>query len=239
MKKIKPLFKTPNSKWHIHSWIIENFPKGYEELNYLEPCFGDGSVFFNKNKSAAEFINDDDSGTTHILRCLRDESKYFIEKLKRVKYSENTFNRITKKENLDHLNFAVQEFTLRRMSRLGEKATFIHSDTSIDAWYEVLEDLPRITERILESHIFNKPTYDVVRAFDENNTLVYVNSPHSVEDNLTSTNAYVKLSNLLNNFKGKVIVSSKPTAFQKRLYAGWGCAKKKCGLETECLFMNY
>lgn len=239
MKKIKPLFKTPNSKWHIHTWIIENLPENYEKLNYLEPYFGDGSVFLNKNKSVSEFVNDIDLGTIRILKCLRDESKHFIDKLKKTKYNENTFQRISKKENLDHINFATQEFILRRMSRLGEKATFIHSDASIDSWYDALEELPRITERLLETHIFNKPATEVIRAFDEDDTLVYLNTPNSVEKNIVNTDAYVDLANLLNNFRGKVIVASKPTAFYKRLYKDWKCIKKKTVTTNDCLFLNY
>jgi site-specific DNA-adenine methylase len=41
-----------------NQWIIAHFPRGYKEKLYVEPFFGEGSVFWSKEPSAAEFIND-------------------------------------------------------------------------------------------------------------------------------------------------------------------------------------
>jgi site-specific DNA-adenine methylase len=39
-------------------WIIAHFPRRYKEMLYVEPFFGEGTVFWNKEPSAAEFVND-------------------------------------------------------------------------------------------------------------------------------------------------------------------------------------
>jgi site-specific DNA-adenine methylase len=43
---------------HKNQWIIAHFPRRYKEMLYIEPFFGEGSIFWSKEPSAAEFIND-------------------------------------------------------------------------------------------------------------------------------------------------------------------------------------
>ena len=246
MKKIKPLFKLSNSKWHAHSWILEYFPPEYEKMCYVEPYFGDGSIIFNKNPSEFEAVNEEDVAVSEILRCLRDESKYFLERLRRIKYCENTFNRMVKKENSEPIDVAICELVLRRMSRSGQKTNFIDSDAGAETWREGLDDLVSTAIRLNKLYIFNKPALEVIKAFDEENTLMFVNPPHLTDD-LKSTEMHAELAVALCNFKGKVILSAKPIAFYKKLYSGtnikgeplWKCVKKKIGDINECLFLNF
>jgi site-specific DNA-adenine methylase len=39
-------------------WVIAHFPRKYKEMLYVEPFFGEGTVFWSKEPSVAEFIND-------------------------------------------------------------------------------------------------------------------------------------------------------------------------------------
>lgn len=71
--KIRPPFKIHGGKWYLHSWIIENFPKDYENMVYVEPFCGAASTFMNKNASIEEAINDLDKGVVNLLRIIRDQ----------------------------------------------------------------------------------------------------------------------------------------------------------------------
>lgn len=52
---MKPVLKYPGSKWRIAGEIVARIP---EHHTYLEPFFGSGAVFFSKEPSRIEMIND-------------------------------------------------------------------------------------------------------------------------------------------------------------------------------------
>jgi site-specific DNA-adenine methylase len=244
MKKLKPIFKINNSKWHIHNWIIEHFPPNYEKLQYLDLIAGDGVVLLNKEPSVAEYLNDQDTSITRIFRSLRDEGKVFLTKVRRAEYAEKTFEKAkTKTAFKDSLDEAATDFMLRRMSRSGEKNTFLDSENSVQIWNQVVTDLPDVVSRIAAVRIFNKPPLAVLKAFDEPNVLAFVNLPELVDGvpttDIHSADAQIHLASFLSQFQGKAIVSGQATALNKRLYADWKTSRKKVDKITEALWYNY
>jgi DNA adenine methylase len=66
------VIKYPGSKKRIAPWIVGQFPDGYEDMVYLEPYFGSGSVFFEKKPSLIETINDIDGEIVNLFKVLRE-----------------------------------------------------------------------------------------------------------------------------------------------------------------------
>ena len=48
---MKPLLKYHGGKHYLKDFIISNFPAGYENMVYVEPFLGGGSILLNKKKS--------------------------------------------------------------------------------------------------------------------------------------------------------------------------------------------
>ena len=65
-------FRYPGSIWSLAQWIISHFSEGYEKMVYLEPFLGSGAVFFNKQPSCVETINDLDGDVANLFRMLRE-----------------------------------------------------------------------------------------------------------------------------------------------------------------------
>ena len=61
--------------------IVEEFPEGYEEMIYIEPFVGGGSVFISKEKSVKEIINDIDKDVITVYKGFK---KYDPEKIKKI-----------------------------------------------------------------------------------------------------------------------------------------------------------
>ena len=238
IKKIQPLFKCYGANF-LSSWVLDNFPENYQEYDYLEPYCGAAHVLMNKNIPSdghAEVINDPDLGVANIFRALRDDPTAFIGRLKRVKYCENTFERHLKKLEGDDLDLAMGEFILRQMSRGGLKKSYLPQEG--ESWDVIVEQLPVIADRVKNTYIFNKTPLNVIQAFDDTNTLVYVNPPEVAKD----AEDHAKLADYLHQFRGKVIVSAYSNAFYKRHYReedGWRFIKKKTGSDTQYLILNY
>lgn len=274
-KFLRPPFKIHGGKRYLASWILEQFPtdipNGFEHFDYLEPFCGAASVFLNKEKSispAKEVLNDIDPGVVAILRTLRDEPETFIKRLKNTTYSERVFLRELKKseakEYENEYDHALNEFIVRRMSRGGMKKAFAWSDRErggqpgdVNAWETIIDVLPEIATRIKDTFIFNKNAIKVIKAFNSENMICFCDPPYVPETRSAkevyeyemSTDDHIELATVLNDFKGKVILSGYPSTLYKRLYTGWKCIKKNIpnhasqaktkSVKIECLWMNF
>jgi len=233
--RIRGPIKTHGGKFYLSKFIIDQFPENYESMVYVEPYVGGGSVFFNKKRSAEECLNDIHLGIMQVFRALRDEPQEFIRRLKRLEYSQETFEHYLKKTKFDdYLNHAVTEFVLRRMSRGGLKKNFAWSKRErggkpgdLNAWLTILEDLPRLAAELKSTYIMNEPALKVIDVFNNENTLLYVDPPYLPDTRASqdtyefdmTTDDHIKLADKLNSFKGKVILSGYMSKLYKRLYS--------------------
>lgn len=263
--KIRPPFKMHGGKYYLNSWIIENMPANYEQLDYIEPFCGAANVLINKNQSNLEVISDIDEKIIFIMKALRDSPEKFIKKIKNTTYSENVFNKSLKNKELeDEFDIAVNEFILRRMSRGGMKKNFAWSERKrgglpgdVNAWKTISKELFKITKRLEKVIILNKSAFEIIETFNYENALIYADPPYvpdtriskNVYDNEMTLEEHEKLGNLLNRFKGKVIISGYPSTLYKKLFKEWKCIKKKIpnhssqkkqkDIKTECLWVNF
>jgi DNA adenine methylase len=240
---IRPPFKQHGGKRYLYRWILSHLPPEYEKLTYLEPYAGAASVLLNKHPSQEECLNDLDDGVMVILRAIRDQCDEFVTCLKKTKYCQENFDLATSRtEFADHLDYAVNEFVLRRMSRGGLKTAFAWSERKRggkpgdeNAWDTMYRMLPFISERLQSVYLLNEPAIDVIKAFNLPSVLLYADPPY-LQETRESKNAYrfemttgdhVELSNILHAFQGKAIISGYPSSLYSRLYKDWRCEKKK------------
>lgn len=251
-EKLNPLFKINGNKKYLSKYIINNLPEITGKEEYIEPFCGTASVLLHKNKSQLEVINDLDPGIIAIFRAIRDECALFVKKLKKIEYKKESFDKALIKVEFDNnINYAINEFTLRRMSCGGMKKNFSLSEKlreMNDHWLTTIEELPIISKRIKNCFIFNKPAVDVIKAFNHENTICYVDPPNLQESKTSNdkyemnTDDHIELSKVLIDFKGKVLISGHYSTLYKRLYKEWKCIKKvvsKDKSKTECIWMNY
>lgn len=261
-------FKIHGGKFYISSFVIEHFPENYTEYDYVEPFCGAGSVFFNKlpaNSPHYEVIADVDDGVIAIYKTLRDEPETFINKLKKIEYCEKVFEKAKEKTEFEgNLDRAINEFILRRMSRGGMKDAFAWSDRKrggkpgdVNAWETIMEILPALSNRLKNIHILKENFLNTTDAFNGKNTLMYCDPPY-FQSTRTSPNVYQyemteedhhKLSQQLNKFQGKVILSGYNSKQYDEWYSRWrkvekvvanhSSQAKKKEKRTEVLWLNY
>lgn len=269
MKKLRPPVKTHGGKYYLCNWVIEHFPKNYIDLTYCEPCCGGASVFLNKMPAEEEVINDLDKGVISIFKALRDEPKEFINKIKKLQYVEETFTKAQKRAEEpfdDYIDKAVNEYVLRRMSRGGLKKAFAWSERlrggktgDVNAWETMVEVLPEIAERVKKLHVLNNNFKEVVKVWDAENVLMYVDPPYlpitrakgseDLYDNEMSVEDHIDLLAFIKDAKSKVIISGYNSPLYNKYLKGWKVVKKEVANHSsqqkskerryECLWMNY
>lgn len=268
-KKLRPPVKTHGGKYYLSTWVVEHFPENYNELTYCEFCCGGGSVFLNKLPSKEEIISDADRGVISIFKALRDEPKEFVNRLKKIKYSEKTFNAAIKKsqsEITDYIDLAVNEYILRRMSRGGMKKAFAWSDRlrggkpgDVNAWETMIKQLPKLSERLQNVTILNNKFQEVVKVWDDVSVLMYLDPPYlpvtrstgstDIYDNEMSVEDHLELLNFVKDARSKILLSGYYSSLYNKHLKGWKCVKKEVANHAsqakskerryECLWYNY
>lgn len=253
MKKIKSPINVLGSKESLASWIINFFPEDYQDMVYVEPYCGGGSVFLNKLPSKKEIISDYNSDFTQIFKSLRDEPCEFIGRLKRIKFSKRSFKRAKKKKEEgveDYIEGAVVEIIIHKMSKDGKNFCDQNLPKCEEDWQLMIQHLELIKERVCNIHIFHAEALKVIQVWDNPETLIYVDPPYLSKDsknepsqNEMSIDDHIQLATLLNSCKSYIILSGHPSTLYNRLYKDWDCVKKddKRSKEKriECIWKNY
>jgi DNA adenine methylase len=265
MSPIRPPFKIHGGKYYLSKWIISKFPAEYEKMTYIEPFCGAASTLINKKMSVEEAINDIDIGIIKILRTIRDQCGDFVKCLKKIKYTKENFDLASLRNDFaDELDAAINEIILRRMSRGGLKKAFSWSKRfrggkpgDENAWETIITALPIISERLDKVYIFNKNAIDVLKAYNKDDVLTYIDPPY-LPDTRNSTNVYqhemtvnqhIELADYLKTFRGKVCLSGYQSVLYSKMYKNWRVEKKKIAnhasqkkhkdTKEEILWLNY
>lgn len=268
-KKLRPPIKTHGGKYYLSSWVIEHFPENYEELDYCEPFCSGASVFLNKKPGREETLCDIDRGVICIFKSLRDEPREFINRIKRIRYTENTFKRaqrLSETNIKDYVDKAINEYVLRRMSRGGMKKSFAWDGRIrggqpgvINAWETMYKQLPLLAKRVENINILNTCFKKVVKIWDNEDMLIYLDPPYlpstrsegatNIYAHEMSVDDHVAMLNFAKSARGKIIISGYASPLYNRHLSGWNCYKKdmpnhssqakKKDRRVEVLWCNY
>ena len=150
MKNLRPVIKAPADKWGIRTWVLSKFPEKYQDMTYIEPFGGSLEMLFSKEKSRREIVSDIDGEIINIYRAIRDEPGELTRRMNLYKHTPETFEKIEKKKSCDdYMEEAVHELMLRKMSRNGQKKSYLKM-SSLKAWKEGIASLLRNGERMRE-----------------------------------------------------------------------------------------
>lgn len=69
---MEQILKYPGAKTRLAPWLLSFVP---EHNVYLEPFFGSGALFFNKQPSKIETINDIDGEVCNLFRVIRQQAE--------------------------------------------------------------------------------------------------------------------------------------------------------------------
>lgn len=258
---LRPVFKCHGGKRYLSEWLISLFPKNYQNMTYVEPFLGAGSVLLNKDLSSREIINDLDPNVIAIFRELQEKPAQFIKKISKIPYTEETFEQAKQGKFTDP---AITEYILRRMSRGGIKNDFAWSERlrggkpgDVNAWETMSKQLPIIANRIQQVVIMQGNAIEIIKQLSSKNTFLYLDPPYLPEtrsakqiyDFEMTKKDHMELSKVLIKFKGFWMLSGYESELYNSLFKKFTCHKKNIvnhssqtknkQIKTECVWINY
>jgi len=232
--------------------IIKLIPK---HNIYVEAFVGGGAVFFGKEPSAKEVVNDLDPNISHIYSDMKSVGEKMINK--DFKPTREKFNRFknqktfkTKSERLyRNLYLSVTSFRQDRKGYIGEKSekTPRYDRETNGKKYKNTD----YKDRLKDVTITNKDWKRLINKYDGNDTFFYLDPPYSTaSDNKNYENNDVSIDELydtLKNIKGKFLLSYDHNKEIKNKFKGFRVRTVKTKYETmggtinkkEYLISNY
>lgn len=248
---LHPVIGRIGGKSRLKKKIIEMFPDKYEYMTYVEPFVGGGSVFFYKNKSKKEIINDLDNNVISIYKGFKKYNHEII---------FNALNKYKKnKETFDYLKYDYKPKTefnkFIRLYYLFKNAFFGDINRGFSKPLTKNFNKKRMEgfhERLHDTLILNKDYKDVIKKYDSKNTLFYLDPPYENSKGLYNFH-HLPISDvydLLKNIKGYFLLSYNDSDDAKELFKNYNIRKVKTKytdpikggsirIKTELLISNY
>ncbi|MFO0795413.1 MAG: DNA adenine methylase [Candidatus Brocadiaceae bacterium] len=201
---------------------------------FCEPFAGGARLFFGKEPSVIEVLNDNDDLLINLYRVVQNDGKRqeLIKKLSETPYSRSIFNYYRQAKFQDEIEKAVQFFYLSKASFAGDikrggfacpsRNTTRNPAKTYQNGIDVLEYIGKRLKGVTVECLDYRTC---IEKYDSPESFFFCDPPyfsaeHYYGDSFTVQDHY-KLSEILHMVKAKVMVSHYSNDLYDRLYNGW------------------
>lgn len=259
-----PSLKYPGAKWgkadSVARWIVGQLPA---HTTYVEPFFGSGGVFFSKQPSKAEYINDLDGDVANLFRVMRDEPTRLAGLVELTPYARAEYE-LSYEPTPDPVERARRTLVRHWMSiggNGGGQSTggWRHSGAKAARSKSCPQEWDRLPDRLLAhaarlkcAHIEQRPALEVLGRLNHPSVLAYVDPPYHPqtrtgrmyrEEMLDETQHVELLAFLAQDWQGMAVLSGYPHPLYDEMLEGWARITREATAEmgqtrTEVLWLN-
>jgi len=224
-------------KYSHLDWLLPLLPTCH---HYCEPFAGSAAVLLNRQPAPIETYNDLDGEVVNFFRVLRDHKTELTEKIGLTPFSREEFKLACDVDSLIAPIERARRFYVRarqvrtglaQTASLGRWANCKNTSRAgmsgvVSRWLGGVEALPEIAERLLRVQIENRPALDVIRLYDDAETLFYCDPPY-VHETRGDDKAYIhemtdsqhrELAAVLNAVSGFAAISNYDCELMRELY---------------------
>lgn len=206
---------------------------------YVEPFGGGASVLLNRPRSPVEVYNDLDNSLVNLFQVIRDVEtvQRFRDVVDLMPYSREEFTRCLSHDGIsDPVYRAAAFYTVINQSisgkRLARKGDWARGrlDNLAERWYDRIEGLGEIHERIKHVQIECRDALDILEEWDTDETTFYCDPPYVLETRSKrkyyaiepGDEYHERLVDTLLNVRGRVVLSGYThPVYERLLEHGW------------------
>ena len=205
-KGIRPAFGSPGGKRYLAKTIVSYIP---EHKTYVEPFLGGGAVFFAKEPSESEVINDLDKDIFFAYKFMKSmtDDQFGALKKKNWKAGRTLFEKLKNLETDEPLEKFRKILYLKKLS-YGESGKNYDQTNEGRDLKNGLDNLLRIRERLKNVKIENNDYKESIN-YDSKETFYYLDPPYPDTANKTVGGdiSLIELHDFCKKIKGKFILS--------------------------------
>lgn len=251
---MKRILNYPGSKWSLADVIIDNIPP---HTTYVEPFFGSGAVFFLKEQSKVETINDLNSRVYNFFKVCRDRPEELAKQvyLTPMSRQEHSLSEVPTDDPLEQARRLLvqswQSIGGVQRHKTGWRSNIDKIGGKLHEWNDIPERILEVAERLKDAQIENQDATKLLARYNRRDVFAYVDPPYiqttrkgRFYETELEDEEQPKLLDVLAEFKGKVILSGYENELYNQYLADWNkiyvASNAEAGQSrTEVLWMNF
>lgn len=254
MSEVATVLRWPGAKWRMADWIVSQLPP---HDVYFEPFFGSGAVFFTKQPSGTETINDIDDNIVNLFRVIRESADELAAAIEMTPYARSEYRECY--ESIGDSVEKARRFLVRTWQAYGGKTNcstaWAQDRTNLvfrpRYWCKLPDRMLNIVQRLKMAQIENKDALELMEMYSRENTLIYVDPPYmkSTRTQLhykcefAKEKQHLELLELCRKHKGPLIISGYENDLYNTELPGWDknsmcVATNNGGSAREVIWLN-
>lgn len=235
----EPVLRYPGAKWSMADWIVSMLPS---HDVYLEPFFGSGAVFFNKQPSRLETINDINGDVINLFKILRDYPEELERRIELTPWAREEYYTCTNRDGsvvkTDNEIEMARRFLVRcwqsMSGKLDSRTGWRHDikcdcgQNHVKTWLRLPQRIRSFAGRLKDAQIENRDALELIERYRLSNVLIYVDPPYVLStragkiyhDEMTDKQ-HVELLDILNKHPGPVLLSGYDSEIYSECLSKW------------------
>jgi DNA adenine methylase len=227
------LLRYPGAKWALAPRIVAAFPRHY---HYIEPYAGSAAVFFTKQPSQHEVLNDISGDMINFLRVLRNDTNALVELIELTPWSRQEYQEsdIRISDPVERARRYIvrcwQAHASDQAKKTGWRSRGIEQRARgmSQRWQKLPAQLLHAAIRLLDAEIDCRPALAVISDYNHSDVLLYVDPPYHPDcrtqdlyaDEMTDAD-HSKLLDALESHTGSVALSGYSVPLYEKRLASW------------------
>ncbi|MEW6332085.1 MAG: DNA adenine methylase [Pseudomonadota bacterium] len=213
-------------KGRLASTIIEKFPA---HSCYVEAFCGAAAIFFAKQPSEVEVLNDINGELVNLYRVIQHHLEEFVLQFKWALTSRQVYEWEKKKppETLTDIQRAARFYYLQKLSFGGRVdgqnfGTATTSGSRLNL-LRLEEDLSQAHLRLHQVYVENLPWHEVIAKYDRPHTLFYLDPPYWETEGYGvdfGIEQYQRMAELAKSVEGSMLISLNDHPEMRRIFDG-------------------